>query len=131
MKKRIIIFSILSVVFGLVGLFFAFVLTAESYSLKLLGETSLESLHNWVYSDGVQKFLAKGDLGPIFYIALFAVVVIAVLKLIFLRVAPVNDQTVPAIEVKQTTYAIDYFKDSTVPDMVIVDEERKEERTGK
>ncbi len=131
MKKRLIPFTILSVVFAILGLFLAFLFTAENYSLKLLGGTFLEPLHKWVYSASVQNFLAKGDLGPVFYIALLAVVIIVVLKLVFLRVAPVNDVTVPAIEVKQTTYAVDYSKESSIPDMVVVDEKKVGETYGK
>lgn len=123
MKKRVVLFTIFSVIFGLVGIFFSFVMVAEGASGKLLGGTFLEPIHTWFYSDGVQNFMNHLDLGPVFYIAVAAVIIISLLALIFLRVKPVNDQTMPPINVKQTAYAIDYSKDAIVPSMVVVNEE--------
>ena len=129
MKKRLVLFTIFSIVLGVLGLFFSFIMTAEGLSGKLLSGTFLEPVHTWFYSDGVQNFMAKGDLGPVFYIALVAVIIISVLALVFLRVKPVNEKTMPAINVKQVTYAIDYSKDAIVPSMVVVNEE-VDERDG-
>ena len=105
MKKRVVLFTIFSVILGLAGIFFSFVMVAEGASGKLLGGTFLEPIHTW------------------FYIAVAAVIIISLLALIFLRVKPVNDQTMPPINVKQTAYAIDYSKDAIVPSMVVVNEE--------
>ena len=66
MKKRVVLFTIFSIIFGLAGIFFSFVMVAEGVSGKLLGGTFLEPIHTWYYSDGVQKFISYLDLGPVF-----------------------------------------------------------------
>ncbi len=126
MKKRLICFSILSTIFGILGLFLAFVMTTQTYSYKLLGGTPFEFLYNFVYSSGFQDFMKLGNLGPVFYIALLAVIIITILNVTCLRVPPVDDSTVPPVNVKQTSYAIDYSKDALVPSMVVVNEQLDE-----
>ncbi len=124
MKKRLIAFTICTAVFGFIGLLVSFMMTAEGLSQKLFEGTFMEGLHNFIhYNSDVEHILVAFDLGPVFYIAVAAVVIITALKFIFLRVEKVDDTTVPATNVKQTTYAVDYSKDAIVPSMVVVNEE--------